>query len=88
MPAHPVTVEEPPTRRPRALVITNGLVTVAFDRNDGTFAIDGVAGFGRLVDGGDLGDSYNYSPPAGDRIVDTPDARDASRSTSGGRCAP
>ena len=42
--------------------------------NDGTFAVDGVAGFGRLVDGGDHGDSYNYSPPAGDRIVDTPDS--------------
>ncbi len=28
----------------------------------------------RLVDGGDHGDSYNYSPPAGDRIVDTPDS--------------
>ena len=53
--------------------MTNGLVTVAVDRNDGTFAVDGVAGFGRLVDGGDHGDSYNYSPPAGDRIVDTPD---------------
>ena len=30
----------------------------------GTFALDGIAGFGRLVDGGDHGDSYNYSPPA------------------------
>ena len=29
------------------------------------FAIDGVAGYGRLVDGGDHGDSYNYSPPLG-----------------------
>jgi mannosylglycerate hydrolase len=75
-PAHPVTVEEPadPADATGALVMTNGLVTVAFDRNDGTFAVDGVAGFGRLVDGGDHGDSYNYSPPAGDRIVDTPDS--------------
>jgi mannosylglycerate hydrolase len=76
VPAHPVTVEEPadPADPTGALVMTNGLVTVAFDRNDGTFAIDGVAGFGRLVDGGDFGDSYNYSPPTGDRIVDTPDS--------------
>ncbi|MGD0381141.1 MAG: alpha-mannosidase [Acidimicrobiales bacterium] len=73
VPRNPVTVEEP-TDPAGALVMGNGLVTVAFDGNDGTFAIDGVAGFGRLVDGGDHGDSYNYSPPAGDRIVDTPDA--------------
>ena len=46
----------------------NGLVTVAVDPADGTFAIDGLAGFGRLVDGGDLGDSYNYSPPGGDSL--------------------
>ncbi len=72
VPTHPVTVEEP-TEPDGALVMGNGLVTVAFDANDGTFAVDGVAGFGRLVDGGDHGDSYNYSPPAGDRIVDTPD---------------
>jgi len=72
-PAHPVAVEEPDDPV-GPLVMTNGLVTVAFDANDGTFAIDGVAGFGRLVDCGDHGDSYNYSPPAGDRVVDTPDA--------------
>jgi len=71
-PAHPVAVEEPDDPV-GPLVMTNGLVTVAFDANDGTFAIDGVAGFGRLVDCGDHGDSYNYSPPAGDRVVDTPD---------------
>jgi alpha-mannosidase len=72
VPAHAVEVQEP-SDPSGALVMTNGLVTVAFDGNDGTFALDGVAGFGRLVDGGDHGDSYNYSPPAGDRIVDTPD---------------
>ena len=27
-----------------------------------------------MVDGGDLGDSYNYSPPGGDSFVDLPDA--------------
>ncbi len=71
-PVHPVVVEEPGDPA-GALRMTNGLVTVAFDANDGTFAVDGVRGFGRLVDGGDHGDSYNYSPPAGDRIVDSPD---------------
>ena len=48
-------------------------------RPTGTYSIetaDGlrVAGLGRLVDGGDGGDTYNYSPPDDDRVVDTPDA--------------
>ncbi len=73
-PEHPVTVEEGPAGGGSPVVMANGLVTVQVDRADGTFSVDGVAGFGKLVDGGDHGDSYNYSPPAGDRIVDTPDA--------------
>jgi len=72
LPAHPVTVDGEPGEGP--VVVTNGLVTVAVDPADGTFSLDGVPGYGRLVDGGDFGDSYNYSPPAGDRIVDAPDA--------------
>jgi mannosylglycerate hydrolase len=56
-----------------AVVLANGLVTVVVDLTDGTFAVDGLAGFGRLVDGGDLGDSYNYSPPRRDAAVDTPE---------------
>ncbi|HUA94711.1 MAG TPA: hypothetical protein VMB82_04205, partial [Acidimicrobiales bacterium] len=68
----PVTVEGPGDDG--VVVMTNGLVTVAVDPTDGTFAVDGIAGFGRLVDGGDLGDSYNYSPPGNDSVVDTPDA--------------
>ena len=42
------------------------------DPPTGTFALDGTPGYGRLVDGGDLGDSYNYSPPRQDAFVDTP----------------
>ena len=52
--------------------LTNGLVELAVDRENGTFALNGIAGYGRLVDGGDLGDSYNYSPPRQDSFVDTP----------------
>ena len=33
-----------------------------------------VAGLGRLVDGGDGGDTYNYSPPDRDLVIDRPDA--------------
>ena len=56
------------------MVLSNGLVTVAVDRAEGTFALDGHRGFGTLVDGGDLGDSYNYSPPRHDSIVNKPDS--------------
>jgi mannosylglycerate hydrolase len=54
------------------VTLTNGLVTVTIDPDVGTFSIDGVGGFGRLVDDGDLGDSYNYSPPGTQSVVDAP----------------
>jgi Glycosyl hydrolases family 38 N-terminal domain/Alpha mannosidase middle domain len=38
----------------------------------GTLRIGGVSGIGRLVDGGDQGDSYNYAPPVDDVLVDEP----------------
>lgn len=72
---HPVEVTEPGPRDGTAGVsLSNGLVSVVVDGADGTFSIDGVAGMGRLVDGGDLGDSYNYSPPSGDAVVDRPES--------------
>ncbi len=52
--------------------LTNGLVTVIPDQSDGTFSIDGVVGFGRLVDEGDVGDTYNWQPPEGDQVVQRP----------------
>jgi mannosylglycerate hydrolase len=66
-----------------AVSLSNGLVTVEINRADGTFALNGQPGFGRLVDGGDLGDSYNYSPPLADSVVDTPTAVAVSLSESG-----
>ncbi len=69
--------EEPPAGLvqrdgPRAISNEHLRVDVAAD---GTFAIetvDGlrVEGLGRLVDGGDGGDTYNYSPPTIDTVVD------------------
>jgi hypothetical protein len=53
---------------------SNGLVTLAVDPEDGTFAVNGRSGLGRLVDGGDYGDTYNYSPPDEDTIVSQPDS--------------
>jgi mannosylglycerate hydrolase len=55
---------------------------------DGTYSIttpDGLTleGLGRLVDGGDGGDVYNYSPPADDHIVDEPESVDVRPLESG-----
>ncbi len=66
--AHPVEVSE----TDGAVALTNGLVRIDVDAATGTFALNGRAGYGRLVDGGDLGDSYNYSPPRQDSFVDAP----------------
>lgn len=56
--------------------LSNGLVHVAVAA-DGTLAVTGadgsvLLGVGRLVDGGDRGDSYNYGPPAKDVLVSEP----------------
>ncbi len=56
--------------------LANGLLSIDVDA-DGTLRLstpDGtsVAGVGRIADGGDYGDSYNYAPPATDTIVDRP----------------
>ena len=44
--------------------------------DDGTFELAGggavLRGVGRIVDGGDYGDTYNYGPPAFDRLVEEP----------------
>jgi alpha-mannosidase len=63
-PAPAVTVDE--------LRLANGVLSVEVDPTDGTFAVDGHAGFGRLVDGGDVGDTYNWCPPEVEHLVDTP----------------
>jgi alpha-mannosidase len=69
--AAPVTVGDGPGPR-----LDNGLVSVDVDPATGTFALDGHAGLGRLVDGGDCGDTYNWCPPAEDTVVDVPESID------------
>jgi mannosylglycerate hydrolase len=62
--------------------LVNRYLRVTVDPTDGTYALetigDGsvprIGGCGRLVDGGDGGDTYNYSPPDDDLIVDHPSA--------------
>ena len=55
--------------------MTNGRLTVEVT-DDGTLTLIGggrrLAGVGRLVDGGDVGDAYNYAPPAADTLVEVP----------------
>ncbi len=58
-------------------VLDNGVVRLEVDGNDGTFALRtasgaGAGGLDRLVDDGDAGDTYNWSPPADDVVVDRP----------------
>jgi mannosylglycerate hydrolase len=56
--------------------LDNGLVAVEV-AGDGTVAVRAgdvtLEGVGRLVDGGDAGDLYNYAPPARDLVVEEPD---------------
>jgi hypothetical protein len=54
--------------------LDNELVRVEVDGETGTFSLNGLAGFDRLVDGGDEGDTYNYSPPLDDTVVDRPES--------------
>jgi mannosylglycerate hydrolase len=71
--AHPVEVVDGDAAA-APLVVANGLVRVEVDPANGTFSFDGTPGYGRLVDGGDLGDSYNYSPPRQDSLIDEPES--------------
>ncbi|MFW6091072.1 MAG: alpha-mannosidase, partial [Actinomycetota bacterium] len=69
----------PPVDRPVVAdgkVLENGEVRAEV-ADDGTLTVRGadgteLAGVGRLVDGGDRGDSYNYGPLARDRLVEDP----------------
>ncbi|MGV3758782.1 MAG: alpha-mannosidase, partial [Actinomycetota bacterium] len=67
--------EEPAAVTPVTVTETsldNGTVRVEVDPADGTFSLDGVRGYGRLVDGGDVGDTYNWCPTPEDLLVDQP----------------
>ncbi|MBA3787093.1 MAG: alpha-mannosidase [Actinobacteria bacterium] len=50
----------------------NGLLEVEVAK-DGTLRVGSLHGVGRLVDGGDFGDSYNYGPPRHDTLVAEPE---------------
>jgi len=61
----------------------NGLVEIDVDPDDGTWSMDGLSGFGRLVDGGDVGDTYNWCPPELDTVVDHPTRVTVERTETG-----
>jgi alpha-mannosidase len=65
------------------VTLSNGLLTVVIDRETGTFSLNGQAGYGTLVDDGDFGDSYNYSPPRHDSVVSEPESVNVSISGPG-----
>jgi mannosylglycerate hydrolase len=75
---HPVEVSD--------RTMDNGLVELEV-ADDGTFRLSGggvtLDGVGRIVEGGDAGDSYNYGPPADDRLVERPDLVDIRSGASG-----
>jgi hypothetical protein len=73
--------QEPVDRLPAVRVgdgwLDNGLVRVEIDAADANLSVVTASGLSasglhRLVDGGDGGDTYNYSPPDTDVVVDTP----------------
>ncbi|MEU9335337.1 alpha-mannosidase [Streptomyces sp. NPDC048290] len=74
----PGAVPAPAPVRHDGRTLSNGLVTVTV-LDDGTLRVvsrDGTVldGVGRIADGGDRGDTYNYAPPATDTVIDTPRA--------------
>ncbi|MEV0378847.1 alpha-mannosidase [Nonomuraea sp. NPDC050643] len=59
-------------------VLDNGLLRVTIG-SDGTLTLVGqdgttVTGAGRIVDGGDVGDTYNHAPPPVDVVVSEPES--------------
>lgn len=66
--------------------LDNGLLRVTVEAG-GTLTLSGrgatLRGVGRIVDGGDAGDSYNYAPPADDELVEHPDEVSVALSDAG-----
>ncbi|XVV15746.1 hypothetical protein ACQP2X_15800 [Actinoplanes sp. CA-131856] len=78
--ASPVDTQSEPALFATTSSLGNGLIAVEV-LPDGTLSVHGadgtiLHGVGRLVDGGDRGDSYNYGPPAADTLVEVPSSVD------------
>ena len=61
---------------PAETTLANGLLQIEVT-HDGTLSVQGgsrkLTGVGRLVEGGDAGDTYNYASPADDLLVEEPE---------------
>ena len=78
-----VTEPDHPVRALGADGLDNGLVAVEVDPANGTWSLGDLQGLGRLVDGGDVGDTYNWCPPEIDQVVDRPSAVRVARTETG-----
>jgi hypothetical protein len=63
-------------------VLDNGLVRVEV-ADEGTWSLNGMAGYGRIVHGGDVGDTYNWCPPDNDTEIDAPSRVDVNALETG-----
>jgi mannosylglycerate hydrolase len=52
--------------------LDNGLIRIDV-ADDGTWSVNGLPGFGRIVHGGDVGDTYNWCPPDDDVEITRPE---------------
>ncbi|MGW4476318.1 glycoside hydrolase family 38 N-terminal domain-containing protein [Nonomuraea sp. NPDC004354] len=73
--------------RAEGQVLDNGLLRVEVAA-DGTLTLTGrdgvtIAGAARIVEGGDVGDTYNHAPPAADLLVLAPESVEVSLVCSG-----
>jgi hypothetical protein len=73
--------------RAEGLTLENEHVRAVVDPSDGTVAVTcddiTITGLNRYVDGGDGGDTYNYSPPAVDTVIDRPESVEVAITESG-----
>ena len=54
--------------------LTNGLISVDVNTEDGTFSVNGQAGYGHIIDDVDVGDTYNWCPTEPELVVRQPQA--------------
>jgi len=52
--------------------ISDSSKELIIDPERGTFSLNGLDGFNQIVDEGDDGDTYNYSPPVNDKVISDP----------------
>lgn len=81
-PATPVAATHP-VRPVGVYGLSNGLVDLNIDELDGTWSLGTLNGLGRLVDGGDVGDTYNWCPPELESLIDEPERLEVHRDEDG-----